>query len=101
MKPQLTVPSWVGNIECRTYSSLRDLWESIPELGEWQVNLPHSFLWDILDFFYIIHRESTARGFKRSFVIVQPKPFTEHLIAIREQLTALGVSEFSNVDFKL
>lgn len=101
MKPQLTIPSWIGNIECRTYSSLRDLWESIPELGEWQTNLPHSFLWDILDYFYVIERETSPRGYKRTFKIVEPKPFTEHLIAVRKQLMALDVSEFSNVEFKL
>lgn len=101
MKPQLVLPTWVGNIECRTYSSLRDLWESIPELGEWQVNLPHTFLWDILDFFYYIEREPSPRGFKRSFRVIEPKPLTKQLISIREQLIGLGASEFSNVDFKL
>ena len=101
MKQQLVIPKWIGNVECRTYTSLRDLWESIPELGEWQVNLPHNFLWDILDFFYVIERERTPRGFRRTFKIIEPKPFTEHLIAIREQLIALDVREFSNIDFKI
>lgn len=98
---QLIIPSWIGNVELREYSSLRDLWESIPELGEWQVNLPHSFLWDILDYFYILERETTPRGYKRSFKIIEPKPLTEHLISVRQQLIDLGVSEFSNVEFKL
>lgn len=100
MKPQLTIPSWVGNIECREYSNLRELWEIIYGEGSWQRNEPHTFLFEILDKFYILEREKTERGHKRSFKVVALKPLALQLIEVRENLLSLG-NTYSNVEFKL
>ena len=95
----LVIPSWLSKVQVGcTYKNLREFHEIVME-QEWVVNEPHDYIFQILDFFFVLEREKTSRGHKRAFKIVGIKPFTVHLLEMQEELRQQGYTE--DVRFKL
>lgn len=95
----LVIPSWLHKVQVGyTYKNLREFHETVME-QEWVVNEPHDYIFQILDFFFVLKREKTARGHKRSFVITGVKDFTIPLLKMQEELRQQGYT--NDVRFKL
>lgn len=95
----LVIPEWLHRVQIgETYKNLRVFHEEVMQ-KQWIVNEPHDYIFQILDFFFILEREKTSRGHKRAFSIVGIKDFTVHLLEMQEELRQQGYTE--DVRFKL
>lgn len=76
----LKVPTWLGQVECRTYKNRRDFYESVGL--RWVINEPHFLTMEQLKEFYIVEQEEG----KHSFTVVKMSELGEQMLEVKKSL---------------